>query len=133
MKRVLMVTPVWPPLGAIGVRRVVRLARHLPASGWTPVVLTDTPTGSGKVRPPHIDPSLAPPPVEVHHAAGVMVGARIRRNLSDLLGLLGGRASHLFLRATAESSTTRTLTAIHTPKQVRGQLTNAPENQTRRA
>ncbi len=101
MKRVLMVTPVWPPLGAIGVRRVVRLARHLPASGWTPVVLTDTPTGSGKVRPPHIDPSLVPPPVEVHHAAGGMVGARIRRNLSDLLGLLGGRASHLFLRATA--------------------------------
>jgi hypothetical protein len=101
MKRVLMVTPVWPPLGAIGVRRVVRLARHLPAYGWAPVVLTDAPTGSGKPRPPHLDATLVPPPVEVHHAAGVMAGARLRRNVSDLLGHLDPRAAHVFLRATA--------------------------------
>lgn len=91
LRRVLMVTPVWPPLGAIGVRRVVRLARLLPQYGWQPVVLTDTPTGSGKAKPPLLDPTLVPPPVEVHHAPAWMPGARARR---ALVAALGGRLGH---------------------------------------
>jgi glycosyltransferase involved in cell wall biosynthesis len=38
--RVLFVTYVFPPVGGAGVQRVVKMVRHLPAHGITPLVLT---------------------------------------------------------------------------------------------
>lgn len=78
-RRVLFVTSLWPPLAFIGVRRVVRLARHLPACGWTPVILTDAPHASGYPWAPPMDPVAVAPPVEVHRAAGLMLAPRARR------------------------------------------------------
>ena len=44
MKRVLMIAFHFPPIqGSSGVQRSLRFARHLPASGWTPLVLTVSP------------------------------------------------------------------------------------------
>ena len=43
MKRVLMVAFHFPPLaGSSGIQRTLRFARHLPAFGWQPLVLTAT-------------------------------------------------------------------------------------------
>lgn len=38
--RVLFVTYVFPPVGGAGVQRIVKMVRHLPAHGITPLVLT---------------------------------------------------------------------------------------------
>ncbi len=40
MKRVLMITYYFPPLGGVGVIRPVQFAKHLRSFGWTPVILT---------------------------------------------------------------------------------------------
>jgi glycosyltransferase involved in cell wall biosynthesis len=39
-RRVLMIIYYYPPIGGIGSVRTLRLARHLPALGWEPLVLT---------------------------------------------------------------------------------------------
>lgn len=43
MKRVLMVTPCFPPVGGMASLRMSRFARHLPSFGWEPVVVTRRP------------------------------------------------------------------------------------------
>ncbi|MFC1821067.1 glycosyltransferase [Thermodesulfobacteriota bacterium] len=40
MKRVLLITSVFPPEGGGGIRRVYAYAKYLPENGWEPVVLT---------------------------------------------------------------------------------------------
>jgi hypothetical protein len=40
MRRVLLVTYYFPPLGGAGTKRMVKFARYLPDFGWEPVVLT---------------------------------------------------------------------------------------------
>lgn len=95
--RVLMITAAWPPVGRIGARRPLRLARRLPARGWEPVILTPRPEITFRRRPPR-DDSLVEPPVEVHrigrfvpstalhHALGHLPAARYtRRALADAL------------------------------------------------
>ncbi|MCA9547340.1 MAG: hypothetical protein KC613_23215, partial [Myxococcales bacterium] len=80
-RRVLMITTQWPPVPTVGTRRPVRLARHLPAHGWTPVVMVDDPPDSAVAvhRPP--DHSLIPPDCEVHRVPGRMPGAWAHRQL----------------------------------------------------
>ncbi len=40
MKKVLIITYYWPPAGGPGVQRVLKFAKHLPAFGWQPIILT---------------------------------------------------------------------------------------------
>ena len=40
MKRVLLITSVFPPEGGGGIRRVSAYAKYLPENGWNPIVLT---------------------------------------------------------------------------------------------
>ena len=40
MKRVLIITYYWPPIGGSGVQRWVKFAKYLPSEGWQPVVYT---------------------------------------------------------------------------------------------
>ena len=87
--RALMVTSQWPPVASIGTRRVVRIARHLPAAGWTPVLLVDSPSGSGLAHPNPTDDSLGTPDVEIYRAAGVMPGTRLRRGLLNAVARTG--------------------------------------------
>ena len=40
MKRVLIITYYWPPMGGSGVQRWVKFSKYLPSEGWQPVVYT---------------------------------------------------------------------------------------------
>lgn len=40
MKKVLIVAYAFPPIGGVGVLRVVKFVKYLPAFGWEPVILT---------------------------------------------------------------------------------------------
>lgn len=78
-----MITAAWPPVGRIGARRPLRLARRLPARGWTPVVLTPEPDAIFR-RPPPRDRSLVEPPVEVHRVGAWVPSTRLHRALAKL-------------------------------------------------
>lgn len=77
MKRVLLVTYYFPPMGGGGVPRALKLAKYLPAFGWAPHVLTvrdglwsafdDTPLAE------------LSPEVIIHRTPFVMAGQLIRR------------------------------------------------------
>jgi glycosyltransferase involved in cell wall biosynthesis len=43
MKRCLLITPYFPPMGVSGAKRPLHLVRNLPEFGWTPVVLAGRP------------------------------------------------------------------------------------------
>lgn len=83
MRRVLLITACWPPTTRVGARRVVRLARRLPALGWTPVVLTID-EAEAYPEPRATDRSLVPPPVEVHHVSARYPSVRLERSLRRL-------------------------------------------------
>ncbi len=40
MRRFLLISPYFPPVGVVGAKRALNLVRHLPARGFEPVVLT---------------------------------------------------------------------------------------------
>lgn len=40
MKRVLIITYYWPPVGGSGVQRWVKFSKYLPSEGWQPVIYT---------------------------------------------------------------------------------------------
>ena len=40
MKRALIITYYWPPIGGSGVQRWVKFAKYLPSEGWQPVIYT---------------------------------------------------------------------------------------------
>ena len=82
-RRVLMISAAWPPVGRIGARRPLRLARRLPTRGWTPVVLTPAPDAIFR-RPPPRDPSLVEPAVEVHRIGAWIPSTRLHRALAKL-------------------------------------------------
>jgi len=82
-RRVLMITAAWPPVGRVGARRPLRLARRLPALGWTPIVLTPTPECVFRA-PPAVDHSLVEPPVEVHRVPAFIPSTRLDRLIGRL-------------------------------------------------
>jgi glycosyltransferase involved in cell wall biosynthesis len=51
MRRVALLAYYFPPLGGAGVQRAEMLARHLPASGWEPVVVTGPGVSGGRWAP----------------------------------------------------------------------------------
>jgi glycosyltransferase involved in cell wall biosynthesis len=59
MKRVLIVTYDFPPVGGSGVQRVLKFAKYLPRFGWQPTILTTT-----HGRPIPRDPTLT---AEIEH------------------------------------------------------------------
>ena len=63
VKRVLLVTFDFPPVGGSGVQRVAKFAKYLPCFGWHPVVLT-TRYGRGEPRDPTLAEELGS--VEIH-------------------------------------------------------------------
>src|SRR3954452_7470942 len=88
MRRVLMVSPHFPPDSSAASHRVRLLAPHLPAAGWSPTVLTVQPSAyEGR-----IDARLAalgPPAVRRERAEGWPAAITRRAGL----GALGLRAS----------------------------------------
>lgn len=51
MKHFLYLTPYFPPQSRVGALRPLKFARHLPALGWTPVVLCDLWPGAATLAP----------------------------------------------------------------------------------
>lgn len=98
MRRVLCVSPHFPPDPTAGAHRMRLLARHLPRAGWVPTVLTVDPAGYDG----HLDETLqaaAGPPVELIRVPALSpVGSR-RLGFGDLglraLPYLGVEASRL--------------------------------------
>ncbi len=80
-KRVLVLTYEFPPAAGAGVQRAAKFARYLPASGWTPVVVTSEPVWG---RP--VDGSLLESlrDVEVMRIPGRHVGARVARTIAPI-------------------------------------------------
>ncbi|MFN3200603.1 MAG: hypothetical protein ACE366_19545 [Bradymonadia bacterium] len=84
MSRVLMMTAAWPPVGRVGARRPLRLARRLEQHGWTPIVLTPDPESEPFYRAPSLDHSLTEPDVEVHRVPALFPGVKARRLLDQV-------------------------------------------------
>lgn len=45
MPKLLLIAPYFPPIDVVGAKRPLMLTRHLPALGWTPIVLAADPAG----------------------------------------------------------------------------------------
>lgn len=87
MRRLLMISPHFPPDSSAATHRVRLLAPHLPHFGWEPVVLTVAPDAyEGRLDPNLAD--LVPPSVEVVRVAARP--ARLTRRVG--IGDLGLRA-----------------------------------------
>jgi glycosyltransferase involved in cell wall biosynthesis len=88
MTPVLMIAYYFPPIGGAGVQRAVKFARHLPACGYLPVVLTGPGKAEGRWTPE--DASLAddvPPSVPVHRVAFQAPPNGLHAKLRHRLGL----------------------------------------------
>ncbi|MGH2840215.1 MAG: glycosyltransferase [Solirubrobacteraceae bacterium] len=88
MKRALLLAYHWPPIGGPGALRPVKLAQHLEARGYEPVVITGPGESFGRWSP--LDDALArevPPGTEVHRVAvpEPAHSNRRRRRLEQLL------------------------------------------------
>ncbi|HTU02722.1 MAG TPA: glycosyltransferase [Candidatus Sulfotelmatobacter sp.] len=90
--RLLMVAYYYPPVGGIGAagsQRVLKFAKYLPASGWSPVVLTVRESAYESYLA--LDPSLA-----ARLPAGIpTVRTRVLRGLTPLLALRAGLKAKL--------------------------------------
>lgn len=93
-----MITASWPPVGRVGARRPLRLARRLPTYGWEPVILTPEPEAVFRA-PPTLDHSLAVPPVEVWRVGRTVPSTRLHR----LSARLPGPARRIIRRALADA------------------------------
>jgi glycosyltransferase involved in cell wall biosynthesis len=86
MRRVLLVSYYFPPLGGGGVARALKLAKYLPAFGWEPHVLT---VRDGLWNATDESPlAELPPEVSIHRSRFVMAGQLLRRALPGSSGPL---------------------------------------------
>lgn len=84
MKRVLLVTYYFPPLGGGGIPRALKLAKYLPAFGWEPHVLT---VRDGIWSAADVSPlAELPPRVTIHRAPMLMPGRLLRRAIQGASG-----------------------------------------------
>ena len=83
MRRVLMVTYHFPPVGGMGVERSLKHITYLPEHGWQPVVVAPRNSGYRIVLPESVD--RIPPGAEVHRVTTVEP-AHVRRAVGWLLG-----------------------------------------------
>lgn len=96
MRRLLMVTYFFPPVGGVGIERTVKHAAYLPEHGWQPVVVAPENSAYRIVNPSSLD--LIPPGTEVHRAATLEPG-HVRRGVARFIGsqqaeARGGRGGH---------------------------------------
>jgi len=83
VKRLLVIAPYFPPIGVVGAKRPLMLARHLPRYGWTPVVLAADPAGEPN------DPSLleaVPPELVVRRVLRAPFGRGRSRGPAGVTG-----------------------------------------------
>jgi glycosyltransferase involved in cell wall biosynthesis len=83
MRRVLMVSPHFPPDSSAASHRVRLLAPHLPASGWSPTVLTVEPSAYEGRLDPDLG-ALVPPSLRVERAHAWPAALTRRVGLGDL-------------------------------------------------
>ncbi|MFI5177924.1 MAG: glycosyltransferase [Vicinamibacterales bacterium] len=83
MRRVLMVSPHFPPDSSAAAHRVRLLAPHLPAAGWTPTIVTVDPTRYEGRLDPGLD-ALVPSSLPVIRAAAWPARWTRRIGLGDL-------------------------------------------------
>lgn len=84
MKRVLLVTYYFPPLGGGGIPRALKLAKYLPAFGWEPHVLT---VRNGVWSAADASPlAELPPQVTIHRAPMLMPGRLLGRAIRGSSG-----------------------------------------------
>ena len=76
-----MISPAWPPVSLIGVRRTLRLARRLPGLGWSPIVLTVDPPGGYDPDPTPLDETIDTEGIEVVRVPAAFAGVRLRKAL----------------------------------------------------
>ena len=81
MRRILMVTYHFPPVGGVGVERSLKHATYLPEHGWQPVVVTPRNSGYRIVVPDSVD--RIPPGTEVHRSVTIEP-AHVRRTIAWL-------------------------------------------------
>jgi hypothetical protein len=87
MRRVLVVSPHFPPTDVVDMHRVRTTVAHYPACSWTPVVLSVRPQDTGRLTDPTLVESL-PPGLERHEAGALP--ERLTRRLG--VGAIGLRA-----------------------------------------
>ncbi len=77
MRRVLMISYYFPPLGGIGSVRAVKFARYLPEFGWDPVIIT--PRNGAYYRDPTLEfderKVVRTPSLEISRTAKRMIGS----------------------------------------------------------
>jgi hypothetical protein len=83
MRRVLMVSPHFPPDTSAGTHRVRLLAPHLPAAGWEPTVVTVDPAAYEGALDPDLA-ALVPSTVRVVRATALPSDTTRRLGLGDL-------------------------------------------------
>src|SRR5262249_21478598 len=83
MRRVLMVSPHFPPDSSAASHRVRLLAPHLPDAGWTPTVLTVTASAYEGRLDPDLE-SLVPPAVRVERVEAWPAATTRRIGFGDL-------------------------------------------------
>jgi hypothetical protein len=100
MRRVLMVSPHFPPDSSAASHRVRLLAPHLPAAGWSPTVLTVKPSAYEGRLDPDLD-ALVPSSVRVERADAWPAAITRRAGLGDL-GLRAFTGLHRACRSLLE-------------------------------
>jgi hypothetical protein len=83
MKKVLIISPYFPPSTLAGVHRARHLAKHLPAAGWQPIVLCV----DGRFHDESLDPGLAtllPADIRIVRAEALPVRLTQFLGVSDL-------------------------------------------------
>ena len=83
MRRVLMVSPHFPPDSSAASHRVRLLAPHLPAAGWSPTVVTVKPSAYEGRLDPDLG-ALVPPSLHVERADAWPAAITRRAGLGDL-------------------------------------------------
>ena len=94
MKRVLLVTYDFPPVGGSGVQRIAKFAKYLPRFGWHPTVLTtrhgrlgpSDPTLARELMDIEVSRTLAPDPFRWIDAVARAVGLRRSNHPTSLQG-----------------------------------------------
>ena len=88
-RRVLILTPYWPPVNRVGLWRPLRVSRYLNEFGWTPVICTPQPKEIFHYLPLK-DESLSIPDFLIYRPSTLIPSMRLSRGvgqLSDQLGL----------------------------------------------
>lgn len=88
MRRCLIVSPHFPPSTVAGVHRARHLAKHLPAHGWEPTVITVDPAQHAEAQDPDLR-KLVPPDLRIIEAGALPLRWTAPLGLRGEIGLRG--------------------------------------------